>query len=85
MSAIMHTIHKGIFVTDVHTQVIHNKILCFCCRVSLLVTEVFDAGLLGEGVIPTLYHAWKNLMQPAPLVILTFLSLKICMKNQFHL
>lgn len=33
-------------------------------RVSLLVTEIFDAGLFGEGVLPTLIHAWENLLLP---------------------
>ena len=31
-------------------------------RVSLLVTETFDAGLLGEHVISTLDHAWHHLL-----------------------
>ncbi|MCB2184951.1 MAG: tetratricopeptide repeat protein [Deltaproteobacteria bacterium] len=30
----------------------------------LLVTEIFDAGLLGEGVIPTLNHARRWLLAP---------------------
>ncbi len=33
-------------------------------RVSLVVTEIFDAGLFGEGVIATLQHAWKHLLLP---------------------
>jgi hypothetical protein len=28
------------------------------------VTEIFDSGLLGEHVLCTLSHAWKNLMLP---------------------
>lgn len=32
----------------------------------MIVTEVFDAGLLGEGVLPTLLHAWENLLLPPP-------------------
>ncbi len=31
-------------------------------RVSMVVTETFDAGLLGEHVIPSLRHAWKELL-----------------------
>ena len=33
-------------------------------RVNLVVTEVVDAGLLGEYIIPTLRHAWKELLLP---------------------
>lgn len=33
-------------------------------RIPLLVTEIFDAGLFGEGVLPTLIHAWENLLLP---------------------
>ncbi|GFR66704.1 protein arginine methyltransferase 10 (Putative) [Elysia marginata] len=28
----------------------------------ILVTEVFDAGLFGEGILPTLCHAWSKLL-----------------------
>ncbi|KAG9275701.1 protein arginine N-methyltransferase 9 [Astyanax mexicanus] len=35
-------------------------------RVSLVVTETVDAGLLGEGIIESLIHAWKNLLLPPP-------------------
>lgn len=34
------------------------------CRVSLVVTEIVDAGLLGECIVPTLRHAWKELLLP---------------------
>ena len=33
-------------------------------RVNLVVTEIVDAGLLGEYIIPTLRHAWKELLLP---------------------
>ncbi|XP_022086434.1 protein arginine N-methyltransferase 9-like [Acanthaster planci] len=33
-------------------------------RVSLVVTEIFDAGLFGEGAVTTLQHAWKHLLLP---------------------
>lgn len=32
-------------------------------RFSLVVTEIADAGLLGEEIIPTLQHAWSHLLQ----------------------
>ena len=31
---------------------------------SLVVTETVDAGLLGEGIVPTLRHAWTELLLP---------------------
>ena len=34
------------------------------CRISLVVTEIVDAGLLGERIIPTLRHAWRELLLP---------------------
>ncbi len=30
----------------------------------ILVTEIFDSVLLGEGVLPTLQHAWQQLLAP---------------------
>ncbi|XP_043918182.1 protein arginine N-methyltransferase 9 [Protopterus annectens] len=33
-------------------------------RVSLVVTEIVDAGLFGEGIVETLIHAWRNLLHP---------------------
>ncbi|XP_063221669.1 protein arginine N-methyltransferase 9-like [Bacillus rossius redtenbacheri] len=33
-------------------------------RVSLVVTEIFDAGLLGERVLQTILHAWDSLLAP---------------------
>lgn len=32
-------------------------------RVSLVVTEIFDAGLIGEQTLSTIHHAWKHLLQ----------------------
>ena len=29
-----------------------------------MVTEIVDAGLLGEHIVPTLRHAWKELLLP---------------------
>ncbi|XP_071087204.1 protein arginine N-methyltransferase 9-like [Haliotis cracherodii] len=33
-------------------------------RVSLVVTETFDAGLFGEHIVSTLHHAWEHLLLP---------------------
>lgn len=33
-------------------------------RVSLVVTETVDAGLLGEGILQSLIHAWDHLLLP---------------------
>lgn len=33
---------------------------------SLVVTEIVDAGLLGEMIIPTLRHAWTELLLAPP-------------------
>lgn len=33
-------------------------------KATFVVSEILDAGLLGEGVIPSLRHAWQNLLEP---------------------
>jgi len=33
-------------------------------RVSLVVTETVDSGLLGEGILQSLVHAWDHLLLP---------------------
>jgi len=38
-------------------------------KADLLVSEILDVGLLGEGVLPTLRHAWANLLQPNATII----------------
>lgn len=38
-------------------------VICFS-RVSLVVTETVDAGLLGEGILQSLIHAWEHLLLP---------------------
>ncbi len=38
-------------------------------RCDILVTEIFDSVLLGEGVIPTLAHAWEHLLAPGAVVV----------------
>ena len=35
----------------------------------ILVTEIFDSVLLGEGVLPTLQHAWEYLLAPHAIVV----------------
>lgn len=43
-----------------------------CDRLSLVVMEIFDVGLLGEHVLPTLRHIWRELStvpHPPPAVI----------------
>jgi len=35
-----------------------------CFRVSLVVTEIVDGGLLGEGILQSLVHAWDHLLLP---------------------
>ncbi|XP_076829933.1 protein arginine N-methyltransferase 9 isoform X2 [Brachyhypopomus gauderio] len=53
-------------------QIVHMKSLemqiprDIPARVSLVVTETVDAGLLGEGIVESLIHAWKHLLLPPP-------------------
>lgn len=39
------------------------------CRADILVTEIFDSALLGEGVLPTLRHAHAHLLVPGAVVV----------------
>jgi len=38
-------------------------------RADVLVTEIFDNALVGEGILPTLSHAWPNLLKPKARII----------------
>ncbi|MDG1418781.1 MAG: tetratricopeptide repeat protein [Maricaulis sp.] len=38
-------------------------------RADLLVTEIFDRAVIGEGVLPTMNHAWQNLLDKKARVI----------------
>lgn len=33
------------------------------CKADVIVTEIFDSELLGEGILPTMQHAVKHLLQ----------------------
>ena len=33
------------------------------CKAAVIVTEIFDSELLGEGVLPTMRHAVRELLQ----------------------
>ena len=42
-------------------------------RANILVTEVFDTELIGEGAIPTFHHAHKELLEVSPSQSVTYL------------
>ena len=33
------------------------------CKAAVVMTEIFDSELLGEGVLPTMRHAVRELLQ----------------------
>lgn len=39
------------------------------CKADVLVSEIFDRAVIGEGVLPTIHHAWQELLQPGARVI----------------
>lgn len=43
----------------------------------VLITEIFDAGLVGEHVLETLIHAWENLLKPSAQIIPKYADLFI--------
>ena len=47
----------------------------FPFRVSLVVTEIFDAGLIGEQTLSTIHHAWKHLLRTSDTAV------KVCFLN----
>ena len=57
MEKLVHTMHKKSTEMKIGND-IHE-------RVSLVVTETFDCGLLGEGILATVEHAWANLLMPS--------------------
>ena len=41
------------------------------CKADVIVTEIFDSELIGEGILPTMRHAVKHLLQVCRLALLT--------------
>lgn len=56
MEKSVHTIHKKSTEMKVGDDIPE--------RVSLVVTETLDCGLLGEGILATVEHTWDNLLKP---------------------
>lgn len=54
MEKLIHTIHKKSTEMKLGDDIPE--------RVSLVVTETLDCGLLGEGILATMEHAWVNLL-----------------------
>lgn len=40
------------------------------CKADVIVTEIFDSELIGEGILPTMRHAVKHLLQVCPVPLL---------------
>lgn len=57
MEKLVHTIHKKSTEMKVGDDIPQ--------QVSLVVTETLDCGLLGEGILATVEHAWANLLMPS--------------------
>lgn len=51
-------------VDRVSVHNVHSTELKLEHRAELVISEVLDVGLLGEGVLPTLEHAWQHLLAP---------------------
>lgn len=57
MEKLVHTLHKKSTEINVGEDIPE--------RVSLVVTETLDCGLLGEGILTTMEHAWADLLMPS--------------------
>ena len=44
------------------------------CKADVIVTEIFDSELIGEGILPTMRHAAKHLLQVCPSAFLWLLQ-----------
>jgi len=53
-------------------------------KADLLVTEIFDNGLVGEGALPTIGHAWQALLKPEARTIPEAATLKACVISSPH-
>lgn len=53
-------------------------------RADVMVTEIFDNGLVGEGALPTIAHAWQALLKPNAEVIPQRAVLKACLISSPH-
>jgi type II protein arginine methyltransferase len=66
-------IAKQVFkANDFHSIELHHALsthLVLDNKADVLVTETFDAGLLGEHVLEILDHAWKNLLHEKSKVV----------------
>ena len=40
------------------------------CKADVIVTEIFDSELIGEGILPTVRHAVKHLLKVGPSALL---------------
>ncbi|CAH3859982.1 unnamed protein product [Pieris brassicae] len=49
-----------LIILNKNSTVLHDTDIGGKC--SVLITELFDAGLFGEHILTTLHHAWKNLL-----------------------
>ena len=54
-------------------------------KVDALVSEIFDAGLLGEGVLPSLRHAQANLLKEGAKIIPAAADIKAVLVQSNHL
>lgn len=48
-------------------------------KADVLVSEILDVGLLGEGVLPTFRHAWANLLNPDAVAIPKAATVEACL------
>lgn len=54
-------INKNSHLIKLRTDISH--------KADLIITEIFDCGLIGEGCLKTLSHARKNLLKPGGLIL----------------
>jgi len=48
-------------------------------KADVLVAEILDVGLLGEGVLPTFRHAWANLLNAKAVIIPKAATVEACL------
>lgn len=53
-------------------------------KADVMVTEIFDNGLVGEGALPTIGHAWQALLKPEARIIPEAATLKARLISSPH-
>ena len=58
------------YIASSGSSISHSSSIMMPCKADVIVTEIFDSELIGEGILLTMRHAVKHLLQVCPLAFL---------------